>query len=557
MSSLWLEILYAHKQSSPLIIWTIAAPVFLMIITHLISTFHFHRIARTAKPGSEPPTAPYWLPGLYHLPGLMLGPSPYIQRLLNGYGSLAPFFFRAGPVRFLVVTDPSHIKSIFLASKQITPKTFHLTVFEKVLGLPKPAVEIYAADESKCKETKAVNFAHLTLNRKYMSGTALTELTELYVRALRKNLSRMNFDSRRWTTIEDIWAFFRREIPNATIEVILGPSILDMHPDIVGQFWAFDDNLQEYSRRLLRHALTTSPYAARDRILGSLKAWISSSQPEIPDTEAITKEAFWNPNTGSKLFRHRDSIFAGIPGMGLDGRASETLGLLQAANANTVPSTFWYIFEALKDDDLRHRLKCELDSHSDDILSICSSPLLQSMQSEVTRCRMATAVIRRVEADDVILAGRYSIPKGTTVLAFPSDSALNTEAWRKIRPQSVMRPLEKFWAERFLTHDTRDTGDESAEKNPRKDNSAMKYSTEGLNALHFTFGGGQNMCPGKAWAKNIQIATLAVLFTDYEVELIDVEAANSLIPPLRQTAVGTIKPLAKVGVRIRARSEQL
>lgn len=223
-----------------------------------------------------------------------------------------------------------------------------------------------------------------------------------------------------------------------------------------------------------------------------------------------------------------------------------------------MPSTFWHIFEILRDDKLRQRVERELGprnslgSKSWKFMDLCASPMLQSMQSEVTRLRMATAVIRNVDSDDFLLGGQYAIPKGTTVLAFPSHAALQTEAWRKVRPQTIARPLEEFWAERFLVPDTRKVAAKDTEKDSSNGRGkTMKYSMEGLNALHFTFGGGQNMCPGRAWAKNIQIATLAVLFGEYELELVDAAGADSLIPALRKTSVGIIKPLGKIAVRIR------
>lgn len=217
----------------------------------------------------------------------------------------------------------------------MSPKRFHLTIFDKILGLPKQALDIYAGDESTNEDTKAVDFAHLTLNRRYMTGEPLTEITELYLQALRKNFASLNLDSERWTHIDDLWGFLKQQIPKAVIEVILGPTILEMYPDFVNQFWTFDDHIQEYSRGMLRHAFTSSPYAARDRILKSIKIWLCSNESIQSGTEALETEPFWRAESGSKLFRHRDSIFAGIAAMGLDGRASETLGLLQGSVKST------------------------------------------------------------------------------------------------------------------------------------------------------------------------------------------------------------------------------
>lgn len=63
----------------------------------------------------------------------------------------------------------------------------------------------------------------------------------------------------------------------------------------------------------------------------------------------------------------------------------------------------------------------------------------------------------------------------------------------------------------------------------------------------------ENRCPGRHFARNIGIVTLAVLLGEFQCEVLDVEGASKMDPPLKDFAFGTMKPTGKVPGRIRRR----
>jgi cytochrome P450 len=220
-----------------------------------------------------------------------------------------------------------------------------------------------------------------------------------------------------------------------------------------------------------------------------------------------------------------------------------------------MPSSFWFILETLRNPELDKYIYSEIKGLFDpksgkyDVGTLTSIPIIQSMHAEIGRLRMATGTIRECQVDGFELDEDWSIPKGVQVLIFSQDLALNTELWGKARPQTVERSLEEFWPERFLVPDK--------PANEKKGQIGTgRFSMEGIGSLHSTFGGGRHLCPGRYVAKAIQAATLAVLLCEYEVQLSDPESVEAAIPPLRESAIGQIKPLDKVRIRIRKRTSK-
>jgi cytochrome P450 len=223
-----------------------------------------------------------------------------------------------------------------------------------------------------------------------------------------------------------------------------------------------------------------------------------------------------------------------------------------------MPSTFWYIVETLRNPALTKYLTKELSKHcspaSDffDIATITAMPIIQSMHAEIGRLRMATATMRTNEVPNFKLDDKWMIPKGMSVMIFAHDLALNTDLWAKVRPQTVERPLEDFWAERFLIPD-KPTNPERRSTTKEDKIGSGRFSMAGVAALHTTFGGGQHLCPGRYLAKAIQASTLAVLLCEYEIELSDPYDVDLIMPNIRELAYGTVKPRDKIRLRIRKR----
>ena len=146
---------------------------------------------------------------------------------------------------------------------------------------------------------------------------------------------------------------------------------------------------------------------------------------------------------------------------------------------------------------------------------------------------------------------------------------MNKEVWNAGTEEDP-HPLETFWEERFLLYpDNPNSGplrrQESA-ADPRKPEPAIRssdsektvreptFSTKGLNGAYIPFGGGPGMCPGRHFAKQEVICTLATLALKYDIEL---RVAKGWEPKMNTSyhPIGALPPKNKVPFKIRRRRQ--
>lgn len=166
-------------------------------------------------------------------------------------------------------------------------------------------------------------------------------------------------------------------------------------------------------------------------------------------------------------------------------------------------------------------------------------------------------MIPRVVIGEDFQLGAWSIPEGSIVGLPTRSGAMNKDVWND------SHPIETFWAERFLIYpdDPRSGPLRKPEApSPSKDQKptvspsppAPVFSLKGLKAVYTPFGNGPGMCPGRHFAKQKVICTLAVLALHYDIEIL----APGEWEPRMDTSfflTGTLPPKDKVRFRIRRR----
>lgn len=209
--------------------------------------------------------------------------------------------------------------------------------------------------------------------------------------------------------------------------------------------------------------------------------------------------------------------------------------------------SFWYLFEVLKNPELLDRVSAEIFDHHDaetrqyNFMQMTVRPILQSVHAEATRLYAANVVVRVVTVPNFVLDDKYTIEKGTTLFIYNKITGQFTPGWTDARPHAASKPLDQFWAERFLV-----SGD--------GDGKRERFSDAGLAGSWTSFGGGEHQCPGRHFARNIGITTLAAFLGEYECELSDPEAAQKVTPSFSDTAFGKMLPTNKISARIRKRN---
>lgn len=242
-------------------------------------------------------------------------------------------------------------------------------------------------------------------------------------------------------------------------------------------------------------------------------------------------------------------------------------------NTNSIPSLTWFIYEICRDPSLKSRVEKEIEVcralsvETDEILfdinKLCSQPLLQSIYAETLRLRVALIVTRTPERKDLDI-GDWVFPPDR-VIAFSSRAgAMNPHVWN-VGNKETPHPLDEFWAERFLIYpndptsgpcrkqvdDERCLNDGSVPSQTDPGEGPI-FSMEGVTGGWIPYGGGQRMCPGRHFAKQEIIGTLALLLTYYEIEL-EVQKARTPKCDMKFFPFGGLPPTMEIPFRMRRR----
>ncbi|KAK0630533.1 cytochrome P450 [Bombardia bombarda] len=550
------EILVGHTTGVQGIVLFI---LLLPILSIVSSTLRFRAASRTQGDNQAPPTIPYLLPLLFHAIPLAWNPFQFVTKALARYGWERPLRIRVGWLSMTIVSNPAHISAIFRSSKQLTSKPATLFALQYLLGVSTDVLPFYAADNSGMASTPAkgstvehvdrIDFHQARTAQKFLSSQHLAHLSTRYLETLERYLNSLDVGGStpgEWVEYADLFHFLQTNVAPAVIETMMGSKLLEMSPNLIRDFWAFDSNLPKLMRCFPRW-LIPAAFRARDGLKDSIKAWHAYGNAQSDCSKIESEDPEWEPYLGSKLVRARQNYSLKMAAMNDDSRAAEDLGLMMASNGNAVPCVFWFIYEALRNEALRQQLtieasECVRPDSTIDAAKLVTQPLLQSAYAEVLRLRVGIGMTRVSESEPFSLGG-YQIPKGESCLIFSRHPAFNEEAWQAAgRPSAVTgAPLEEFHADRFLV--------------PKKDEElgGLEFSLDGLAGLWLPYGGGQRMCPGRHFAKSEIISTFALLTSRYDMELMEGVAVE---PDLRWFPVGALPPAGKLPFRMRRKGSK-
>ena len=163
-------------------------------------------------------------------------------------------------------------------------------------------------------------------------------------------------------------------------------------------------------------------------------------------------------------------------------------------------------------------------------------------------------MIRSPEGTNLRL-GEWIIPKRALIM-IPSFVVHRNQALWSAGPDGS-RAVEMFWAERFLKYPG--SSQQSTTRKPQAADRGKAYlldsptfSTEGLSGCFMPYGGGQGLCPGRHFAKQEIIFTLATMVTLFDIEILE-RGTRRVEPDLASFGFGALKPKGKVSARIRWR----
>lgn len=246
-----------------------------------------------------------------------------------------------------------------------------------------------------------------------------------------------------------------------------------------------------------------------------------------------------------------------------------------SANGNSIPASYWMIAEVARDSALFPRVRTIIDSYRIDseagtinfaYAELCTDPLLQSIYAETLRLHVASFIMRGPAHANFGLKG-WHIPKDAVMLMSSYNAQIDSRDW-STNSERPAQQVDRFWAERFLIFPistTRGIVSPPASDEPQsqvtrkltgrsKKSTAPEFSLKGLSTNWFPYGGGQRMCPGRHFAKQEMISSLAIMLTLFDIELAD-ETGRIPENDMAGFGFGSLWPKGKTPIRIRRRTD--
>jgi len=178
-------------------------------------------------------------------------------------------------------------------------------------------------------------------------------------------------------------------------------------------------------------------------------------------------------------------------------------------NGNTTQIVAWCLFEIIKDPALLRQVREEITTalttdesgnRAIDNKALVNLPLLQSIFTEAIRLHFSINITREV-VGPVQIEG-HELEKGSILQVSTEIVHYDEDIWG-----APGHPAGKFWAERHIKHVETPDG-----------RTARQFSLLGRAYDYLPFGGGVTICPGRFFAKQEVMLTVAILVSRFDVE---------------------------------------
>jgi cytochrome P450 len=190
-----------------------------------------------------------------------------------------------------------------------------------------------------------------------------------------------------------------------------------------------------------------------------------------------------------------------------------------------------------------------------DVPKLLTNPLLQSIYSEELRLRDAV-MIQRTTLVPNFKIGDWKFPKGDMIIASSWHEGRDRNVWNEGSVGDNFHSVEDFWADRFIVypHDPNSGPGKAApggkKPRPAKSGGEPYFTTDPVLGSFIPYGGGQKICPGRFFAKQEAMASVALFLRAFDIELTnkDLPQPNMLFFPF-----GVVQPKGDFSARIRRR----
>jgi hypothetical protein len=312
-----------------------------------------------------------------------------------------------------------------------------------------------------------------------------------------------------------ITEWMRSHMFSASAVALLGSKVLEVYPELVDDFWPFDTAILALFFGLPK-AMVRKEHEAADRIISGMQKWHEVAKIETAGTPMDPSgPTAWEPCYGARVTRARQYFYKERK-LSERSRAALDAGFLFGLASNAIPTACWmlmHILDSKSDYSLHKRVMEELrttknENGSLNVSKVTALPLFQAVFNEVLRL-YTDVLVSRYLPEDLVLPfdngrSKMAFDKGSMILAPSYINHHDTSFWEDSFSDA---PCNIFYPDRFLM------------TNP--ETGVNTFSTAGTAGKFFPFGGGRTICPGRIFAKQEVMASVALLLLEFDIEVLN------------------------------------
>ncbi|KAK3358215.1 cytochrome P450 [Lasiosphaeria hispida] len=431
--------------------------------------------------------------------------------------------FYLGPMKVYLIAGTNNIQAMFRTSASVSSDIFFLMVQEHIWGSTKEDLAKFANDKSGRLQNPAPGTEKTPDQERYWAGMHRTihsylarthetnALAGSYQRFFGQQLDRFQVGREAEVCIYD---FLLKDMAEAAITSINGRRVLDVNPGLLEILWRFHEIAASLVWGLPKW-LNRESWKRRDQLQAACARYLKSALSDFDWSQGADPD--WEPIFGSRFTRElvrwmTESGFALTTMAG--GLANMTVF---GGNANTIPVAAWCVMEVVKDPALLKVVREEVMTAYEiapasgqktiNAQALLSLPLLQSIYIEGLRLHVSMNVTRQITGP--VELGGVTLEKGAILQAATEITHYDEEIWG-----AQGHPASEFWAERHVKY-VNDVGADGQTKRVRQ------FAMAGKPNDFFPYGGGVSICPGRFFAKQEIMLTIAMLVSRFDIEFVE------------------------------------
>ncbi|KAF2146999.1 uncharacterized protein K452DRAFT_261129 [Aplosporella prunicola CBS 121167] len=446
----------------------------IVVVSGVLVALFLHSLTqKRRRDPREPPVVLPSIPIIGHAVELIRHGIPYYTKQSAKHPDLVIYSMDMITNRAYIVNSPTLVAAVQRNHRIISFDPFLTVAANRMAGIEGHGLELLREEQNGGQglNNKVLHSMHPAL-----LGTGLDRMNEKMIKFLKTSMDELASRSNAF----DLHMWCRHAISVASTDAVYGKLNPYTDREIVDALWTYESNLSPLLVNVFPSITARNPLKARERLVNAIVKYYEAGGQH--DSSELAYSRWKMQHDGGATTKDIAKLEAAVG-----------IGIL----SNTVPSTFWTIFDIFSRPELLDEIRDEVRAkalrvkegiHIVDLAAIRNEcKLLVSSYQETLRTRSNSATTRIV-TKDMMLNDEWVLKQGS-VLQMPAPTVnRHGSAW----------------------------GDESSEFNPRRFLKGEQKDVKRATAF-LSFGASPHICPGRHFATGEILSLTAMMVLRYNL----------------------------------------